>query len=648
MKLRSAILILLTAILSVISAPVWATHIVGGELSYKFISGDGNGRLIYEIRLVIYQDCINGLPDAIMQDNPAYIGIFTQAGNAIVPIDSIYKKEDIAVPPNFSNSCVNNPPPTCLKRVTFVKQYALPQNIAMRVIYVRCCRNASILNINNPSQVGATYYCDIPSSNIGINNSAVFKNYPPQIICINNPLVYDHSATDADGDSLSYEFCDAYPGGVFNNPKPFPSPVLPAPITVPSNNPPSYGYVTGFSPTKPMAGNPTIQIDPKTGLISGTPNLQGRYVVSVCCNEWRNGIRINTVHREFQFVVTNCSKAVVADIPQLSEEFNTYIVDCQGTSVHFLNKSTGGFAYDWDFGVEGAKSNDFEPTFNYPDTGTYVVKLVVNKGSTCPDSISRLVKIYPSIDAEYLYSGLMCPKTPIQFTDTSTVTYKPLIDWKWNFGDGTEDVYDRNPVHSFAQGGNYKVSLIVKSIKGCLDTATKDVNVSWFDPFAGNDTVIVKGETINFYAIGGVEFTWTPGDRLNLTNINNPQGFYPDTGHYDYNVHIKSAAGCEGDDSIKVWVVNQSSLFVPSAFTPNRDGLNDYLRMISVGYAKINFFRVFNRFGELVFQTDHIGDGWDGTYKGKDADIGTYFWVLSVTDRFGKDELQKGDVTLLR
>ncbi len=627
-----------------------ATHLVGGEFLYRYLGEDASGNNRYEITLYIYQDCLTGLPDVIAEDNPAYIGIFSRTGQTLL-LDSIGSNNAIPVPPNFSNNCVNNPPATCLRRTRFVKTYVLPKSTnGYRIIYSRCCRNESITNINRPGEVGATYYCDIPPVSIASsNNSAVFKNYPPQIICINNPLVYDHSATDIDGDSLSYELCDAYPGGSRANSKPYPSSTLPSPISVFADirNNPSYGYRPGYSAQRPMGGSPLIQINPTTGLLTGTPNLIGRYVVSVCCHEWRNGIIINTVRREFQFVVTNCSKAVVADIPQLSNEINTYVVECKDKTVGFINRSIGGFAYAWDFGLPGATSTDFQPVFTYPDTGTYLVTLIVNKGSTCPDSISRLVKIYPTHTADFTVEGLLCPKTPIQFNDKSEATYKPITNWEWSFGDGTNASL-QNPVHSFDVGGDYPVQLISTTIKGCRDTVTKSVKVEAFVPFAGNDTVIVKGERINFRASGGTEYTWTPGTNLNATNIATPTGFYPDTGTYRYNVHIKTPIGCEGDDSIRVWVVNQSSLFVPSAFSPNGDGLNDFLKLLSVGYAKVNYFRVFNRFGEAVFQTNDILKGWDGNHKGKKADIGTYFWVMSVTDRFGKDEMIKGDVTLIR
>lgn len=631
---------------------VFATHIVGGGITYECLGSSSSG-VTYRITVEIYQDCLNGIIEARSEDIPAYISIYDNNGNAVKPWDSIGNfsggsVDSVIVPPNFRNECVKNPPAVCLKRLKFVKTYILPKNTTgYRVIYVRCCRNEAILNISNPGQVGATFFCNIPPvGETNCNNSATFSNYPPQIICVNNPLVYDHSATDIDGDSISYEFCDAYPGGTTSSPKPQPPGNIPRPISQVSNNPPSFGYTAGFSPAKPMAGNPLIQIDPVTGLITGTPTLLGRFVVSVCAHEWRNGVIINSVRREFQFVVTNCSKAVVADIPQLSEEANTYIVSCKSKTVTFLNKSIGGFNYDWDFGT-GANSTQFEPVYTYPDTGIYTVKLIVNKGSTCPDSISRLVKIFPDFTTDYEYEGLLCPNAAMLFTDLSKATFKPVVSWQWDFGDGsTSD--KQNPEHAFGTGGGYKVQLISTSIKGCKDTSQKTIEIERFRPFAGNDTIIVKGEYVHFNAQGGSFFEWSPADYLNTTTSRTPIGYYPDTGRFWYNVYIRSPKGCEGNDSIRVWVVGQGSLFIPTAFSPNGDGKNDLLRPISVGFRSYKYFRVFNRFGEMVFTTDRIGDGWDGTYRGTKSDIGTYFWMLDAEDKDGINHQRKGDATLIR
>jgi gliding motility-associated-like protein len=629
-------LLILIALLFAATQESKASHIVGGEVYYTCLEG-----LDYRVRLIIYQDCLEGQLDAIKEDTPAYIGVFNM--NTFQGKINQYRASSITkVPANFSNECVKNPPLLCLNRVEFVFTVTLAPNTPYRILYQRCCRNRNILNIDEPETTGASYFIDIPPAPIGgiCNTSAVFKNFPPQIICINNPLIYDHSATDADGDSLSYEFCTAYTGGSIDNPRP---------EVFPSTIPPPVRYVGGHTAPRPMLGNPVIQINPTTGMISGTPNKQGRYVVTVCCHEWRNGVRINTIRREFQFNVTNCSKAVVANMPQFSDEFNTYVVECSKFNIKFINQSSGGFKYRWYFQYPDLSitSTDFEPEYTYPDTGTYAVKLIVNEGSTCPDSITRIVKVYPTFTTDFSIDGLPCPNSEVKFTDLSVATHPPVTSWSWSFGD-TKTSSEQNPVHIYSNGGDYKVRLISTSVKGCKDTAVKDFGVEKFKAFAGNDTIIVRGETINFNATGGVEYTWTPSERLMPSNVANPSGHFPDTGWFAYNVHVKSAAGCEGDDSIKILVVNDPYLFMPSAFTPNRDGLNDFLRPIAAGYRNVRFLRVFNRWGQVVFQSNNFAEGWDGTFNGKVAEMGVYFWVLGVTDRFGKEELIKGDITLIR
>jgi gliding motility-associated-like protein len=620
--------------------PAYASHIVGGEVTYKWLGGN-----VYQVRLDIYQDCLNGQGPVILQDNPAILSLFNSNG-VLLDVDSIGASSTLSVPANFSNECINNKPATCLQRQSFFKNYTLTNTTGYYVVYQRCCRNNGILNINDPENTGTTNYVYIPprgNATTG-NNSAVFSNYPPQIICVNNPLVYDHSATDPDGDSLSYEFCTAFRGGTANDSKPIPRSTDFRPVT----------YINGHTATMPMTGLPPLQVDARTGIITGTPNQQGRFVVAVCCHEWRNGKMVNTVTREFQFVVTNCSKAVVAHIPQFSKETNTYIVQCKGKTVDFKNLSRGANntpdAYSWDFGVPGLNSDtshDKEPSYSYPDTGVYLVKLVVNRGSTCADSMTRLVKIFPEFHTGFEVGGLHCPNSPLSFINTTKSTYQPVINYAWSFGDGGSSG-DESPAHAYAVGGNYSVMLTAKNVKGCVDTTLQELNIENFRPFAGNDTIIVKGEYVYFRASGGVVYTWSPGTHLNNTNSSNPVGYYPDTTRLDYVVHIASEAGCEGDDTINVWVVNQSAIFVPSAFSPNGDGRNDVLRPIGIGYSKVNFFRVFNRWGQGVFYGTHFNEGWDGSFQAHTADVGTYYWVLSVTDRFGQEMQLQGDATLVR
>jgi len=508
----------------------------------------------------------------------------------------------------------------------------------------RCCRNGSINNIINPGNTGATYFCKIPANPVVCNTSADYLNYPPQIICINNPFVYNHAATDADGDSLSYEFCNAYKGGDPNDPKPkIVGGSLPFLSTV--------NYISPLSGANPMGGNPVLKINPVTGVITGTPNLIGRFVVNVCCNEWRNGVIINTLSREFQFVVANCSKAVVANIPQFSEEQNTYIVSCKTKTILFKNTSTGGFRYDWDFGVIGSNTDTstlFEPTFTYPDTGTYLIKLVVNKGSTCPDSITRIVKVYPDFKADFTYSGLLCPNQPISFFDQSTSTFDNINFWAWNFDDGGNSD-QQNPVHSYQNiGKDFNVTLISGNKYGCRDTAMTILKVPFVNIFAGNDTVIVKNTPFQFNGVGAQSYTWTPSTYLDNPFVNNPIATFPTPGEYVYVLTGITENGCVGSDTIKITVSDGPYLTIPNAFSPNGDGSNDIFKILASGYKKLNYYRVYNRWGEQVFATNNFLKGWDGTYKGKDSEIGTYYWLLSAVGIDNKEKMIKGDVILIR
>ncbi len=621
-----------------------ASHIIGGEFKYTSLNHEVSpGFVRYAIEYTIYMDCKDGQIPAREREDTGLFAIYNAATKALVQNFAVFRETRRIIPADFSNECINNPPVVCLERNIYKFTITLPDISSGYVIATNnCCRNESVANIINPGLTGASYYTELPPRSRE-NNSAYFRNVPPQIICINNPFDYDHSAVDMDGDSLSYEFGIAYNANITTRGNQIFADFSPPPYN-------SVNYGAFYSPQRPMPGNPPLQINPQTGRITGTPTLAGRFVIAVYCHEWKNGQLVNTVIREFQFVVTNCSKAVVANIPQYSEDFNTYIVECKDFTVFFENLSEGGFSYFWDFGVPDVAddtSSEWQPTYTYPDTGTYIVKLIVNRGSTCPDSISRFVKVFPSFSGDLRYSGLLCPNSPISFRDSTISTTQPANYWLWSFGDG-ETSQGQNPVHYYREGGAYNVVLISRNPRGCVDTVNQRVDIEQFRPFAGNDTIIVKGETINFNAQGGGIYEWTPGTHLTNPFIGNPSGYYPDTGRFGYHVYIRSDGGCEGEDSINVWVVSQSSVFVPSAFTPNGDGRNETLRPIGIGYRTIRYFRVFNRFGQQVFYTTKFREGWDGTLNGVPQDTGTYFWVLSMTDRFGKEMLLKGDAILIR
>ncbi|RXK81399.1 PKD domain-containing protein [Filimonas effusa] len=168
--------------------------------------------------------------------------------------------------------------------------------------------------------------------------------------------------------------------------------------------------------------------------------------------------------------------------------------------------------------------------------------------------------------------------------------------------------------------------------------------------FAGNDTAIVSGQPLQLNATGGTTYRWTPDIGINNRTLANPVvSLGEGIDSLVYTVRAFTPEGCYGDDDIKVVVFStQPDIFVPTAFTPNADGKNDILRPILVGMKRLDFFRIYNRWGQLLFNTSEIGRGWDGTYEGSKQGSGTYVFVTQAVNY--KDELveKKGTIVLIR
>jgi gliding motility-associated-like protein len=619
--------------------PSKATHTVGGEFVYENIAAN-----TYRVTFYLFRDCLNGIPGALKEDETSSFGVYNiTTSNWINRFEKNSIAELTPVPNDFVNDCITNAPPICLSLLKFQFNIVLPDTTSSYVImYQRCCRNEAVnIQNNNGTSIGATFYTTINPS-FRANNSAVFKNYPPQIICINNNLYYDNSAVDPDADSLSYELCEAKDMKDKTNGNPTPSDLTAPPF-------PNIAYSFGFSSTNPMKGNPNITIDPKTGIITGKPTLMGRFVITVCCHEWRKGVIINTNRRDFQFEVTNCSKSVIADMPTFSDEPYVYIAECDTTLVQFRNNSKGGFAYHWDFGVDTSitdTSNLFEPTFNYPDTGTYKVRLIVNPGSTCQDSIFRYVKVYPKFIANYTYAGLLCPNEPIQFTDSTWGSLAMPNRWRWNYGDLGVDTI-QNPVHAF-KPGVYNVQMVAKNSFGCSDTSIQKINIKPVVVRTTADTIVMKNVNVNIFSSGASSYIWNPTLYMNDPTICCPTFNFPDTGRYSYTIRATTTEGCTNIDTINFIVVGSPVLFVPNAFSPNGDGINDILKIIQGGYGKLNYFRVFNRWGQQIFYSVNLNQMWDGTFNGKECTQDTYFWTASAYNILGQTVQIQGDVILMR
>ncbi len=314
------------------------------------------------------------------------------------------------------------------------------------------------------------------------------------------------------------------------------------------------------------------------------------------------------------------------------------------------NSTTTGTitAWAWNFGDAGT-SNLNSPTHSYVNPGTYTVTHVVTGSNGCKDTIMKPIDIY-FLPQALFYQNTPCVGNITQFVDSSKTLSGSLISWSWNFGDNSSSGI-QNPPHAFSQAQNYTVSLIVTSSFGCKDTIKKAVTVipGPIGDFSINPNPLEALETASFTDLttGPSSITnwfWNFGDST-ATNIQNPQHSYNGQGDYNVILVVKDINGCIDTVRKDVSVILLPD--VPTAFTPNGDGQNDVF-LVRGGPFKTMNLRIYNNWGQFIFESSDQLEGWNGTYNGTEQPIGVFVWVVEVEMLNGKKIKKTGDVTLIR
>lgn len=314
------------------------------------------------------------------------------------------------------------------------------------------------------------------------------------------------------------------------------------------------------------------------------------------------------------------------------------------------NSTTTGTitAWAWNFGDTGT-SNLNSPTHSYANPGTYTITHVVIGSNGCKDTIKKPISIY-FLPQALFYQNSPCVGNITQFVDSSKTLSGSLVSWNWNFGDNNTSGI-QNPPHAFSQAQNYTVSLIVTSSFGCKDTVKKVVTVipGPIGNFSINPNPVEALETASFTDLttGPSSLTnwfWNFGDST-ATNIQNPQHSYNGQGEYSVILVVKDINGCI--DTVKKDISVILLPDVPTAFTPNGDGQND-LFLVRGGPFKTMNMRIYNNWGQFIFESNNQLEGWNGTFNGTEQPIGVFVWVVEVEMLNGKKIKKTGDVTLLR
>jgi gliding motility-associated-like protein len=525
-----------------------ANHLKGGFFTYRYlgVGVEDPAKLRYQVTLTVYMDCS---AQGQQVNNPINFTFYNAGTNQVMRNISVPISNDYLLRKNADEECITGDQRVCYYRIIVYDLPTVeldPLPAGYTVSYQRCCRIGGIDNIMSSNTIGNTYSINIPGTsapqNAHQNNSASFLINDTAVVCGGSYFEIPFLAFDPDGDRLTYQFCDAWIGGSQGNPAPAQA------------NPPPYEtvpYSGGFSGSFPFGGQ--VNINPTTGLISGiAPSVSntGEYVITVCVTEYKNGIAVATTRKELHIKVGNC-------IP-LQASLNPEYVSCDGFTLTFSNNSPSSEikSYFWNFG-DGNTSTASNPTHTYVDTGTYTLKLVVNRGEQCTDSTTAPVKVYPGFFPGFSVSGI-CVNKPTQFNDTTKTRYGVVDSWSWNFGDAnsTSDTSRlQNPKYTYSQTGPKSVTFIVTNSKGCVDTLIQTVDIIDKPPLrvTPKDTLICSGDTVPLQAIGNGLFTWTPAG--NITNANTANPTVSPTSTTIYSVELNDN-GCINRDSLRVRVVN--------------------------------------------------------------------------------------------
>jgi gliding motility-associated-like protein len=325
---------------------------------------------------------------------------------------------------------------------------------------------------------------------------------------------------------------------------------------------------------------------------------------------------------------------------------------CANENTQFTDQSTSTDGtisqWFWNFG-DNTTSIAQNPQHNFPFPGDFNTQLIVTSTNGCSDTITQQVTVLP-VPVPSFTSSVGCENNPIQFNDNSFISSGTITEWEYDFGGGFTST-DENAVYTYPTSGTFPVTLTVTSALGCSASVTTQVVVqqSPTADFTVNPNPALVLTPVNFTdeSFGDnplVSWYWDFGDG-EADNAQNTVHSYETGGDYPVTLTVTDDIGCQG---VKTITVSLSLLPVlPTGFTPNGDGENDVF-IIRGGPFQTVDFKIYNNWGELIFSTNELNTGWDGTYKGEAVPIGVYTWTFVVNVADGKVFRESGDVTLMR
>lgn len=327
---------------------------------------------------------------------------------------------------------------------------------------------------------------------------------------------------------------------------------------------------------------------------------------------------------------------------------------CEHQTVQFDgSSSTNAYSYVWDFGDGKMDStNKVSVKHTYDSAGIFTAALTVYDFIPCPS-----VNTHPIVVAAFRIGAVypdtsVCIYKPMKIVDTLDVPdYIGALSFEWSPSANIDSTNIQQP-NFYAADTQYHTYVVTMTSGAPFNCTTKDTITIYAAPHVHLTNVtgehtITYGQSIHLNADGAYYFSWVPSLYLDNPNIKDPISTPTEPVIYTV-VAMNQYGSCRDTAYVKINLTYDDE-FVPTAFTPNGDGKNDVFRVINMrAEQKLLEFRVYDRWGQKVFETDDVTKGWDGTYNGQAMDAGVFQYIIRIALPDGTQRVHKGDVTLLR
>jgi len=383
-----------------------------------------------------------------------------------------------------------------------------------------------------------------------------------------------------------------------------------ASLVLPASGGLAYSWTPAESLDDPLSANPTA-----------TPDATTTYTVSTTLG-----------------TCTDSETITVTVADELMPDAGTDKIICYGESVTLSGSSSGtGLSYSW-LPVDGLDNPaEANPAANPASSTVYTLTITDLGGCTATDEALVTVNPLPAVQAGP--DTLVCPGSVVQFSASGGLSYA------WNPVEGLSD--PASPFPSYTASEPAAFSVIITDANGCSDTASASVEVQPFPSVdAGPDTLVYLGESVTLLGSGSGELQWIPPTGLSDPSAAEPTASPTNTTWYY--LTSTSAIGCQSVDSVLLTVIFDPIVEFPNAFSPNGDGLNDFFSVVVRGPVAVEAYRIYNRWGEIVFESNSPESGWDGTYRGNAQETGTYVFHFLGLDPNGMGIERHGTLHLVR